>query len=112
MSDERQVPIGSSSGETGEVAPVATPGRTFVGTGLFWGLIIGIVLAVGVLILAAQNTDNVTIAFLSWEFSTSLIVVILGGILIGVVLDEVFGLVYRRRRRRTLADRHELNRLR
>jgi uncharacterized integral membrane protein len=95
-----------------KTAPVAATERVFVGTGLFWGLIVGITLAVAVVILVAQNTDAVTIAFLGWDFSTSLIVVILGSILIGIVLDELFGLVYRKRRRRTLRDRDELKRLR
>jgi len=85
--------------------------RVFVGTGLFWGLIIGIVLAAGIVILAAQNTAKTTIKFLGWDFSTPLIVVILGALLVGVVLDELVGLVYRFRRRRTLADRDKLQRL-
>lgn len=93
-------------------APVAAPERVFVGTGLFWGLIVGFVLAIAVLILAAQNTDAVTVSFLAWEFSTPLIVIILGSVLIGIALDELFGLVHRKRRRRTLSDREELKRLR
>jgi uncharacterized integral membrane protein len=84
----------------------------FVGTGLFWGLIVGVILAVAVIILAAQNTRTATISFLGWDFSTPLIVLILGSLLIGIVLDELFGLVYRRRRRRTLRDKDQLERLR
>ena len=86
--------------------------RVFVGTGLFWGLIVGVVLAIGVVILAAQNTANITLAFTGWEFSTPLIVIVLGALLIGVVLDELFGLFYRARRRRTQRDRDQLQRLR
>ncbi|HEX2405148.1 MAG TPA: lipopolysaccharide assembly protein LapA domain-containing protein [Acidimicrobiia bacterium] len=85
--------------------------RVFVGTGLFWGLIIGVVLAIGVLILAAQNTGSITVTFMAWDFSTPLIVLILGAILIGVVFDELFGLFYRTRRRRTQRDRDHLQRL-
>ena len=92
-------------------APEVAPDRMFVGTGLFWGLIFGVILAVGVVILAAQNTDDVTVSFLGWDFSTSLIVVVLSSLLIGIVLDEIFGLVYRKRRRRTMRDRDELKRL-
>ncbi len=91
--------------------PVPDPERVFAGTGLFWGLIIGIVMALAVMVLAAQNTDTVTVSFLVWEFSTPLIVIILGSLLIGIVLDELFGLVYRKRRRRTLRDRDDLKRL-
>ena len=109
MSDsDREEPARSS--ESDMSAPVAAE-RVFVGTGLFWGLIVGVVLAVAMLILAAQNTGNVTISFLGWEFSTPLIVLILGSLLIGIVLDELFGLVYRKSRRRTLRDRDELKRL-
>ncbi|HEU4319236.1 MAG TPA: lipopolysaccharide assembly protein LapA domain-containing protein [Acidimicrobiia bacterium] len=86
--------------------------RVFVGTGLFWGLIIGVLLAVAVVILAAQNTDRINVSFLGWDFSTPLIAVVLGALLIGVVVDELFGLVYRKRRRRTLRERDELQRLR
>lgn len=85
--------------------------RVFVGTGLVWGLIIGLLLAAVVVILAAQNTTPIDIDFLGWTFSTSLIVLILGGLLIGVVLDEIFGLVFRARRRRSLRDREQVERL-
>lgn len=98
--------------EIDETAPAAVRERMFVGTGLFWGLIVGIVLAVVVITLAAQNTDTILVSFLGWDFSTPLIVVFLGALLIGVVLDELFGLVYRKRRRRTLRERDELQRLR
>jgi uncharacterized integral membrane protein len=89
----------------------ATKERVFVGTGLFWGLIIGVVLAIGVLILAAQNTASITVTFMAWDFATPLIVLILGAILIGVVFAELFGLFYRTRRRRTQRDRDHLQRL-
>lgn len=115
MSDnERQEPTLSSdlgATESQEAVPEAPAERVFVGTGLFWGLIIGLILAVAVVILVAQNTGTVTISFLGWDFSTSLIVVILGSLLIGVLLDELFGLVYRKRRRQTLRDRDQLKRL-
>ncbi len=86
--------------------------RVFVGTGLFWGLIVGVALAIGVIIAAAQNTGNTTINFLGWEFTTPLIVLILGAMLIGVVLDEIFGIIYRSRKRRTMRDRDQLEVLR
>jgi uncharacterized integral membrane protein len=92
-------------------APATTKERVFVGTGLFWGLIIGLVLAIGVLILVAQNTDRIVVTFMGWDFSTQLIFIILGALLIGVVFDELFGLFYRTRRRRTQRDRDHLERL-
>ena len=103
----------SPDGKAGPSATTraATKERVFVGTGLFWGLIIGVVLAIGVLILAAQNTASITVTFTAWDFSTPLIVLILGAILIGVVFAELFGLFYRTKRRRTQRDRDHLERL-
>ncbi len=92
-------------------ARVETKERVFVGTGLFWGLIIGLVLALGVLVLVAQNTDSIVVTFMAWDFSTPLIVLILGALLVGVVFDELFGLLYRTRRRRTQRDQDHLERL-
>lgn len=105
-------PSAATADESNQTAPEAMRERVFVGTGLFWGLIIGVLLAVAVVILAAQNTDRINVSFLGWDFSTPLIAVVLGALLIGVVVDELFGLVYRKRRRRTLRERDELQRLR
>jgi uncharacterized integral membrane protein len=88
----------------------ASTERFFAGTGLFWGLIVGVLLATAVVILVAQNTGSISVAFLGWDFSTSLIVIVLVTLLVGVVLDELFGLVYRRRRRRVMNDRERLAR--
>lgn len=110
--DGQALPSPDMSGETDETAPDVVRERVFVGTGLFWGLIVGIVLALAVIILAAQNTGRIDVSFLGWDFSTPLIVLVLGAMLIGVVVDELFGLVYRKRRRRTLRERDELQRLR
>jgi uncharacterized integral membrane protein len=110
--DQQAPPSADIADEGGQTAPAVVRERVFVGTGLFWGLIVGVVLAVAVVILAAQNTGRITVSFLGWDFSTPLIVVVLGALLIGVVVDELFGLVYRKRRRRTLRERDELQRLR
>lgn len=93
-------------------APTERVQRLFVGTGLFWGPMVGVVLAVAFIILAGQNTESANISFLPWEFETPLFVVILISLVVGVVLDEIFGLVYRAGRRRVLGDREELLRLR
>jgi uncharacterized integral membrane protein len=85
--------------------------RVFAGTGLVWGLILGVLLAVLIVVLIAQNTQSTTIEFLVWEYSTPLIVVILAALVVGVVFDELIGLVYRSRRRRTLSEREQLRRL-
>jgi uncharacterized integral membrane protein len=98
-------PLPIPSPERSADVPKPTVERVFVGTGLFWGLIVGIVLAVAVIVLAAQNTDRAAIAFLGWDFSTPLIAMILASLVVGVIFDELFGLVYRARRRKTLSDR-------
>lgn len=86
--------------------------RVFAGTGLFWSLVIGGLLAVIVIILAAQNTQEVTVKFLPFEIGTPLIVVLLASLLVGVILAEIAGWAYRARRRRTLTEKEELKRLR
>ncbi len=108
---DRTVPVPDTTAEPLTTSRAAAKERVFVGTGLFWGLIIGVVLAIGVLILAAQNTASITVTFMAWDFSTPLIVLILGAILIGVVFAELFGLFYRTKRRRTQRDRDHLERL-
>lgn len=86
--------------------------RVFLGTGLFWAMILGVLLTVAVIILAAQNTQEITIEFLSWQIATPFIVMVLAVLLIGILLAEIVGLVFRHRRRRRLTDREELKRLR
>lgn len=98
--------------QTTSAAETTPGGKVFIGTGFFWGLVVGLILATLVIILAAQNTASITVRFLGWEISTPLIVLILGSLLIGVVLDEVAGAIYRRRKRRILNEREELKRLR
>ena len=88
-----------------KTSPAPETERVFIGTGVFWGLVVGLLLAAVLIILAAQNTDKVTINFLAWEYSTPLIAVIL------VVLLAGHEGVIRARRRHTLTDRRELKRL-
>ena len=84
----------------------------FVGTGVFWGLVVGIVLSIVVIVFAAQNTQSATVKAFLWEWSSPLFVVILVSLIMGIVLDEIVGLLYRSRKRRRLAEREELRRLR
>jgi uncharacterized integral membrane protein len=88
------------------------PRRVFVGTGLFWGLVVGVVVAVVFIVLAAQNTADAQVRFMGWDATVPLIAVILVSLLAGVVLDEIVGLVYRARRRRILQQLEELRVLR
>jgi uncharacterized integral membrane protein len=102
--------------ETGTAADDATTKvehhPQFVGTGVFWGLVVGVVLAIIVVVFAAQNTQSATIKVLPWDWSSPLFVVVLISLLIGIVLDEIVGLLFRARRRRRLAEKEELKRLR
>ena len=77
----------------------------FVGTGWFWSLIIGIVLALAAVIFVLQNGDPVSVEFLGWEGEVSLAGLVLVVALAAIVLDELFGAFYRHRRRRRLTER-------
>lgn len=77
-----------------------------------WGLISFIILSVIVIVLAAQNTQSVTVRALGWEAELPLIAIILITVLVSVVLDELVGVIIRRRRRMRRAERQELQRLR
>lgn len=111
--DDRPVDIdqGNPIAARDEGNPVIRTEKEFVGTGLVWGLIVGVLLTAVVVVLAAQNTTPIDIDFLGWTFTTSLIVLVLGGLLIGVVLAEISGLVFRAKRRRSLRDRDQVERL-
>jgi uncharacterized integral membrane protein len=84
----------------------------FVGTGMFWGLVVGVILAIVVIGFAAQNTQAATVEAIVWEWSSPLFVVVLISVIMGIVLDEIVGLLFRARRRRLLAEKAELRRLR
>lgn len=82
------------------------------GTGFYVSLAIIFLAAITLLVLAVQNTGEVTIEILAWEFELPLFAVILGTALIAVTLDELIGVVWRRQQRTRLEDRAELQRLR
>lgn len=82
------------------------------GTGVSVALVVGVVLAVLAIVVAVQNTEDVNVDFLGWEVDAPLLAVILTAAVAGVLLDEILGFFWRRRRRGQLADRAELRRLR
>jgi uncharacterized integral membrane protein len=86
--------------------------RVFAGTGLFWGLIVVLLLGVAIVILAAQNPEPVELRWLGFEIEVSLVAIILATAVVAVILDQLIGLAWRRRRRQQLGDREELRRLR
>lgn len=86
--------------------------RVFAGTGLFWGLIVVLLLGVAIVILAAQNPEPVSLRWLVFEMDVSLVAIILATAVVAVILDQLIGLAWRRRRRQALGEREELRRLR
>jgi uncharacterized integral membrane protein len=82
-----------------------------VGTGLFWTLIVGCIVALAIIIFMAQNAASSRVNFLSLHFHLPLAVLVLAAVLAGVVVDELAGVAYRHRRRRRMGERHELRRL-
>jgi uncharacterized integral membrane protein len=82
------------------------------GTGIAWGIILLFLGIAAVAIFAAQNTDPVPVKFLWMEDSFPLSIVILVVAAAAVLLTELAGLVYRKRRRVRRAEKEELRRLR
>jgi uncharacterized integral membrane protein len=79
----------------------------------FWWTFVAALLVFGALIVGiVQNGAHVRLHFLAWNLGVSLIVVVLTTALIAVFLDEVGGLIWRRRRRERLGRRGELEQLR
>jgi len=88
------------------------PPKVYKGTGLYWGFLAVLVTLVALVILAAQNTTPVQFSFTVWDLEYPLVAVILATIGFTIVLDEAVGFVWRKRRRRVLAERAELRELR
>ena len=95
------------------VSAPSSPGhREWRGTGLYWTLIVGLVAAVAALIGIIQNSQSVELRYLVWSGSASLAVIMLAAVVVSVAGTVAIGAGWRRRRRRTLADRQELGRRR
>jgi uncharacterized integral membrane protein len=82
------------------------------GLGLWWTFAAGLIFASAIVIAIFQNSHDVRLHYLAWHLNVSLIVVVLTTALIAFFLDEVGGLIWRRRRRSMLGRRHELEQLR
>jgi uncharacterized integral membrane protein len=98
--------------------PTSTPttaprARTVhTGTGIVPAVIAGVLLALAIVVFVAQNSTRVELEWLWLDFRLSPAALFLGALLIGVVADEIAGLVWRRARRRRLDERDELQQLR
>lgn len=102
---------GAAPGEPDE-AIEAGPKTVYRGSGVRWGFVVGLVLAVLLVILVFQNTEPVSFQFLVWEIETPLAALLIATAVIAAVADELVGLVVRARRRRRLAEKEELKKLR
>jgi uncharacterized integral membrane protein len=89
-----------------------TARREFHGTGVYWSLLLGLILAVAILIGIIQNAQSVQLKYLVWNLNTPLIVVLLVTIFATVLLSALVGVSWRHRRRRQLTEREELRGLR
>ena len=86
-----QVPAGGA-------LPAAEPAQR-ARAGVSISVAVGLVLLVLFAIFAVQNTEAVEVEFLAWTFQTSRITMLLVTAVLFIVLDEIAGYVWRRRRR-------------
>lgn len=127
MTDDRSVPDGGDSFDpelsdtepleaeetTPAPPPPASEPRLSARTEVPFGLILFLVVAVLLVVFTVQNSsEEVTLKFFAWEGKYPLALIIIGVVTVTVILDEVLGLFLRRRRRRRLAEKQELRRLR
>jgi uncharacterized integral membrane protein len=82
------------------------------GAGIMWTAVALIVALALFVVVALQNTHDVTFEVLWFDFAVPLILVIAITFAVALVIGEAVGFVWRRRRRRQLRDRDELRRLR
>jgi uncharacterized integral membrane protein len=95
------------------MAEIGSPQRErWRGTGIYWGLIVGLILAAAVVVGVTQNSQRVEVKYLVWEGHASLAVVLLATVVVTVALTTVAGVVWRRSRRRRLTQQDELQSLR
>ena len=80
--------------------------------GIAWGAIMLLLVIAAVVIFAVQNTDAVPVRFLWMEGTFSLAIVLLIAVGAIVVLTELVGISYRKRRRRRQVEKQELKRYR
>lgn len=92
--------------------PSTIAGEPSPPTGIPWGAGFGLLISVLLVVFAVQNTQNVPIRFLAWEWALPLVIVIVGVTVLAVVITSIAGWGVRRRRRRRAAEKAELRRLR
>ncbi|MGA7229270.1 MAG: hypothetical protein WBZ40_11825 [Acidimicrobiia bacterium] len=91
-----------SSEPPGGSPPEHPPPR---GTGVAWGAIFLLLFVAALVVFAVQNTRNVGVEFLWFSGVFSLALVILVTVGVTILITEIAGLAYRRRRRKKLQTR-------
>jgi uncharacterized integral membrane protein len=86
--------------------------RQFRGTGLYWSLVLALIMAAAIVVGIIQNSHGVQLNYLVWHGSVPLIAVLLATIVLTVALSSLVGVIWRRRRRQQLTDSVELDELR
>lgn len=115
MADESHDPFEAepkSSSGAAEQRPEDVQPPSPTSAGIAWGAILLLLVIAGVVIFAVQNTDAVPVRFLWMEGTFSLAIVLLIAVGAIVVLTELIGISYRKRRRRRRSDIQELKRFR
>ena len=92
--------------------PTPAPVSRRSGADFSWSLAIFLLIGLGFVVFAVQNTRDVDVEFLRWNFTVSLPLLLVVTALIAVIADEIIGLIRRRKRRTRLAEREELKRYR
>ncbi|AZR73095.1 hypothetical protein BBF96_06675 [Anoxybacter fermentans] len=58
-----------------------------------WTVVITLLFALLVGVFAVQNDIDVSLKFFTWQFETSLVVVVLGGVALGALMIGILGLI-------------------
>ncbi|MFQ5522083.1 MAG: lipopolysaccharide assembly LapA domain-containing protein [Acidimicrobiia bacterium] len=103
-------PVDDLHGE--EASPEPSKPRTPVSPGFPWGGVLSAVALAVVVIFAVQNTDPVNVRFLAWAAEFPLATVILVAVAASVIMTNIIGAIYRRRRLRRRAEKEALKKLR
>ena len=104
--------IARAVGRANVAATAAPPRVDRIGTGVMPAVVIGLVLAAAVLAFVAQNTDQIELTWLLFDFDTTPGVVMLVSLFLGVLASVIVGVIVRRNRRIRLNEKEELARLR
>ncbi|MFO7548255.1 MAG: lipopolysaccharide assembly protein LapA domain-containing protein [Acidimicrobiia bacterium] len=95
--------------------PTDAPGELVeppVTAGVPWAAGFGLLVTVLLVVFAVQNTQDVPIRFLTWEWSFPLVIVVVAIVVLAVVITSIAGWGMRKRRRRRAAEKAALKRLR